>query len=1313
MSITNLTSAAIYSEYGRAVAYRTEYATVDGKSVESCQKDLANRPSPDIWFIYRPLHDQCHTISTCNPQTNFDTSVSPYEISGDLTAACEQLSTNSSISTPAIARLLDCGDDAFGCPHATSNVQLSLRRDSLYLIRIAGGVQRVGAGRLTIQDNCNTCIHEDLSQESAEALGDCHAGELHGKICGYWDVLCPIRAIIGQCSVARFASNRCPKSCEINECATSVRTDDADKGVLLAALDQLSAQNPMVWDSWINGTDPCRDHWAAVRCDHFAPRRVVAFYVERSALNSGFPLPLLGLSSLTIFGMIKVGLSGELPDALGQAFPGLKFFSVADNHLTGTLPSTIGQLPDLMYLDLRNNQLEGIFPSVVAWPSMQNFDASLNVLSGTMPDISEAAKLQRFHLNSNALSGTIPQWIGTCSHLQWLELQENSLSGTIPRGVANVTTLTKLHLHGNPLTGALPSLEDLTALATLRINNARLSGTFPQGGFIFRLGSLEVLDVGDNDLSGTLPKEIGRLRALKQLLADDNEIKGTIPATIGQLTHLQVLNLDRNFIHGVLPMSMIKITGLQRLQMAHNQLSGNEAATIGSVLSQMHSLTTLDMYFSNEKEDLDKTTVDPPLPLTCTVGKPCSMRVITRSRDGDRIAHGGLTMSVRRLVNATAAHPAIVAGSSIRATDHRDGTYSVDIPSNWIVKARPVNIELLSNDAVVRPAERRVICYLDDYAAQESEPGGTAGCSYHYDATTQGAIVQTAYSIGVENDGFTGGGYAVISELGDSVTWTLNGCDEADYTIFFRYSLADGDHTCVLSVDGMPVDDVVFPVTGTFATWRRRSVTTRLPAGTSTISLASMDLRSAPMHVDGMEVSSPNFAPGVLSERWFGVSSVQSHDRSQLDDFRDTEPTYPNRPTERIESTASMESPEGLSDYYFVRMRTLFWAHETGNYSFVVLGDDNVELYLGEMGLQYTESELDRIAWSDWRHNLASALFSPFQSPNPAEMWQDWDLYAPCGLYGVCPRSENVHLQADRMYYMEAVLIESYGNDGLVVGVRTPTRYMRPLRVSDENNVYLFNDPTFVEDAGCRYTKELKYEDSSIHVMPIQCNFDHARASPDGSRCNCDAGFQADDKTNVRQCQQCNAETYSLGGDVCRPCPATMEPNAERSGCQCKRGYFSLARHQSCVHCPLNSVCPGGPKGDAKIYPLYGNWISPAAERIANATDLSSHIYSCTPPEVCRGYDIEAGGCPNLGCCLDNHKGVMCGTCESDEFIKHRGLCISCPGISPWRVVLLIGFYTLVGLYLTIKTRRVKDATGSTAIITGFLQTVALVSVAF
>jgi hypothetical protein len=126
---------------------------------------------------------------------------------------------------------------------------------------------------------------------------------------------------------------------------------------------------------------------------------------------------------------------------------------------------------------------------------------------------------------------------------------------------------------------------------------------------------------------------------------------------------------------------------------------------------------------------------------------------------------------------------------------------------------------------------------------------------------------------------------------------------------------------------------------------------------------------------------------------------------------------------------------------------------------------------------------------------------------------------------------------------------------------------------------------------------------------------------------------------------------------------------------------------------------------------LRGYWINPTTANAKNASDVSSlhiNIYACNPPEVCLGYDESVGGCTSPGCCGEHLTGVLCGSCESDDFIKHNGACIQCSQASFGRIFALICFYLMVGLYLTIKTRKVKDATGSTAIITGFCQTVAL-----
>ena len=56
------------------------------------------------------------------------------------------------------------------------------------------------------------------------------------------------------------------------------------------------------------------------------------------------------------------------------------------------------------------------------------------------------------------------------------------------------------------------------------------------------------------------------------------------------------------------------------------------------------------------------------------------MRVITRTRDGERVAHGGLTVSVRR-VNASVSDHAVY--STTKAIDERDGSYTVVVQSRY------------------------------------------------------------------------------------------------------------------------------------------------------------------------------------------------------------------------------------------------------------------------------------------------------------------------------------------------------------------------------------------------------------------------------------------------------------------------------------------------------------------------------------------------------------------------------------------------------------------------------------------------------
>ena len=66
-------------------------------------------------------------------------------------------------------------------------------------------------------------------------------------------------------------------------------------------------------------------------------------------------------------------------------------------------------------------------------------------------------------------------------------------------------------------------------------------------GFVTEL----VLD--DNNLSGTLPPELGDLTHLRRLVLDDNELTGSIPPELGKLNGLTMLNLNQNKLTGSIP----------------------------------------------------------------------------------------------------------------------------------------------------------------------------------------------------------------------------------------------------------------------------------------------------------------------------------------------------------------------------------------------------------------------------------------------------------------------------------------------------------------------------------------------------------------------------------------------------------------------------------------------------------------------------------------------------------------------------------------------------------------------------------------
>lgn len=91
-------------------------------------------------------------------------------------------------------------------------------------------------------------------------------------------------------------------------------------------------------------------------------------------------------------------LYGEIPSTIGHLSESLRVLQLSNNELANSIPSEIGELPNLYSLDISHNEIRG----------------------------------------------TLPSELGELTQLQSLSLRETSLLGALPRDLLNMTSLRTL-----------------------------------------------------------------------------------------------------------------------------------------------------------------------------------------------------------------------------------------------------------------------------------------------------------------------------------------------------------------------------------------------------------------------------------------------------------------------------------------------------------------------------------------------------------------------------------------------------------------------------------------------------------------------------------------------------------------------------------------------------------------------------------------------------------------------------------------------------------------------------------------------------
>ncbi len=130
-----------------------------------------------------------------------------------------------------------------------------------------------------------------------------------------------------------------------------------------------------------------------------------------------------------------------------------------------------------------------------------------------------------------------------------------------------------INLGSNNMIGTIPSsIGNVRYLTVFAITDNQLTGNIPSS--IGNLSYLQTVFLHGNDLTGSIPQSMGNLVNLRDLFLYGNELTGEIPPPLGNLTNLIRMSLDNNHLTGSIPSTFGNLTILEELSLSNNELSG-------------------------------------------------------------------------------------------------------------------------------------------------------------------------------------------------------------------------------------------------------------------------------------------------------------------------------------------------------------------------------------------------------------------------------------------------------------------------------------------------------------------------------------------------------------------------------------------------------------------------------------------------------------------------------------------------------------------------------------------------------------------